>query len=52
MYDRLKRALIPALLLAAVSVLGFQQNAIPLWAAMSGIALAIVVGMFLFLRGA
>lgn len=52
MYDRLKRALIPAFLLAAVSAVGFQQNAIPLWAAFLGIALAIPVGMVLFLRGA
>ncbi len=51
MYDRLKRALVPAFLLAVVSVVGLQHNVIPHWASFLGIALSILLGTVLFMRG-
>ena len=50
MYERFKRALIPALVIAALSTVGFQQNIIPLWAAFLGLTLAVLVATIIFMR--
>ncbi len=50
MYERFKRAIIPALVVAALTAAGFQKNVIPLWAAFLGLALSVLVATIIFMR--